>query len=128
MRLISSLFLLNSILLLLASCTADVLPEPVALPCDGETPTYEADVREIIERTCSYSGCHLGGGGDIYANYADLLPNLESGLFRQRVIDRKDDAVFGMPPNYAPADREQDLTEAELMTITCWLDAGFPEE
>ncbi len=127
MRFFLSLLLLNLFLFFLASCTTDELPEPVALPCEGTTPTYEADVREIIERTCAYSGCHLGGGGDIYASYDDLLSNLESGLFRQRVIDRKDDPTFGMPPNYAPADREQDLTAEELMTITCWLDAGFPE-
>lgn len=127
MRFFSSLFLLNGILFFLAACTSDELPEPVILPCDGVMPTYEADVREIVERTCAYSGCHLGGAPGIYDSYSGLLPNLESGLFRQRVIERRDDPTAGMPPNYAPTDRAQDLTEDELMIITCWLDAGFPE-
>jgi len=127
MRLIASFLAVCCVLFLVAACTADELPEPVALPCDGVMPTYEADVREIVERTCAYSGCHLGGAPGIYDSYAGLLPDLESGLFRQRVIDRKDDPVFGMPPNYAPADREVDLTADEIMIITCWLDAGFPE-
>ncbi|WP_157472473.1 hypothetical protein [Neolewinella persica] len=115
-------------LLIISSCTSDVLPEPVILPCDGETPTYEADVRDIIERSCAYSGCHLGGAPGIYDSYLGLISDLESGLFRQRVIDVRDDATIGMPPNYAPQDRPEDLTEEELIIITCWLDAGFPEQ
>ncbi|MEM9928759.1 MAG: hypothetical protein AAF840_02970 [Bacteroidota bacterium] len=127
MRFTTSFSSLCFALFLTAACTADQLPEPVVLPCDGVTPTYEADVREIVERTCAYSGCHLGGAPGIYDSYQGLLPDLESGLFRQRVIDRKDDPVFGMPPNYAPSDREVDLTAAEIMLITCWLEAGHPE-
>ena len=114
-------------LMIVSSCTSDVLPEPVVLPCDGDIPTYESNVREIIEQTCAYSGCHLGGAPGIYDSYQGLVSDLESGLFRQRVIDVRDDATIGMPPNYAPQDRPEDLTEEELMIITCWLDAGFPE-
>ncbi len=110
------------------ACTSDALPEPVALPCDGVTPTYEADVREIVEQTCAYSGCHLGGAPGVYDSYQGLLPSLESGLFRQRVISSKDDPNVGMPPNYAPEGRAEDLTPEQLMIITCWLDAGYPEQ
>ncbi len=109
------------------ACTTDALPEPVALPCDGLTPTYEADVREIVERTCAYSGCHLGGARGLYNNYQGLLPDIENGGFRQRVISMKDDPVGGMPPNYAPEGRDEDLTEEELKIINCWLEAGHPE-
>jgi hypothetical protein len=115
-------------LLVVPSCTSDILPEPIILPCDGETPTYEANVREIVERTCAYSGCHLGGAPGLYDSYQGLVSDLESGLFRQVVIDLRDDPAEGMPPDYAPQDRPKDLTEDELMTITCWLDAGYPEE
>lgn len=114
-------------LLVVSSCTADVLPEPVIPTCDGETPTYETNVRDIIERTCAYSGCHLGGAPGVYDSYEGLLSDLESGIFRQRVIDIRDDATLGMPPNYSPQDRAEDLSDEELMIITCWLDAGFPE-
>jgi hypothetical protein len=109
------------------ACTSDALAEPLALPCDGVTPTYDNEVREIVERTCAYSGCHLGGAPGIYDSYEGLLPVVESGLFRQRVIVSKDDPNVGMPPNYAPEGRAEDLTADELMIITCWLDAGHPE-
>jgi len=128
MRVFWSLSLLFSFLLLFENCTTDALPEPVDLPCDGETPTYESDIREIVERTCAYSGCHLGGAPGLYNEYEGLLSNLESGLFRQRVIEIREDATLGMPPDYAPDGRAKRLTEDELMLITCWLEAGYPEE
>lgn len=114
-------------LIFLDACTTDALPEPVALPCDGAAPTYEGEVRMIIEETCAYSGCHLGGAPGIYDSYSGLLSDLESGLFRQRVISSKDNPTIGMPPNYAPSGRAEDLTPEQLMIITCWLDAGYPE-
>lgn len=119
--------LLAGTIFFLDACTTDALPEPIALPCDGVSPTYEADVREIVERTCAYSGCHLGGAPGVYDDYGGLLSDLESGRFRQRVISAKDNPTLGMPPNYAPNGRAEDLTAAELMVITCWLDAGYPE-
>lgn len=112
----------------LDACTTDALAEPVPLPCDGVIPTYEADVREIVERTCAYSGCHLGGAPGIYDNYQGLLSDLENGSFRQRVISNRDNPTIGMPPDYAPDGRAEDLTADELMIITCWLDAGYPEQ
>lgn len=128
MRYFWSLSLLYVFLLVQVSCTSDVLPEPVALPCDGETPTYVADVQEIIERTCAYSGCHLGGAPGVYDSYSGLLSALENGEFRSRVINARDNPTIGMPPDYAPDDRPKNLTEDELMVITCWLDAGYPQE
>lgn len=109
------------------SCTTDTLPEPTPTPCDNVMPTYTTNIRPIIEESCSYSGCHLGGAPGLYDNYGGLLADLESGLFRQRVLLRKDDPNVGMPPDYAPEDRPKDLTDEELILIECWLEAGYPE-
>lgn len=113
--------------LLIGSCTADALPEPTPTPCDNVMPTYNVDIRPIIEESCAYSGCHLGGAPGLYDNYGGLLSDLESGLFRQRVLLRKEDPNVGMPPDYAPDDRPKDLTDDELVLIECWLEAGYPE-
>lgn len=115
------------IVFVLGACTTDALPEPIVTSCDNAMPTYAVDVRLIIEESCAYSGCHLGGAPGLYDTYGGLLPDLESGLFRQRVLLRRNDPNVGMPPDYSPADRPQDLTEDELVVIECWLDAGFPE-
>lgn len=118
--------LFGTFLLIQASCTSDVLPEPVMLPCDGETPTYAINVQEIIEQTCAYSGCHLGGAPGVYDSYNGLLSDLENGQFRNRVINARDNPTLGMPPDYAPQDRPRNLTDEQLAIITCWLDAGYP--
>ncbi|MEM9837339.1 MAG: hypothetical protein AAF828_12600 [Bacteroidota bacterium] len=115
------------LLFLLVRCTTDELPMPEPTDCADLTPTYELDIRPIIENSCAYSECHLGGAPGVYDSYDGLLGNLESGLFRERVITLRDDEVNGMPPNYAPADRPQELTEDEFNLIACWLDAGFPQ-
>ncbi|MEL6140508.1 MAG: hypothetical protein AAFQ37_09145 [Bacteroidota bacterium] len=115
------------LILLLNSCTADELPEPDPADCNGPTPTYEMDIRPIIEASCAYSGCHLGGAPGVYNSYANLLPDLESGLIAEKVIDLASDPTFGMPPNYAPEDRPRDLTPQQLILFDCWLQGGFPE-
>lgn len=121
----SSLLLLG-VLTVALGCTSDQLPEPEEAVCGNDPITYDNDIAGIVERSCAYSGCHLGSAPGIYDDYDGVLPVLESGLFRQRVIEQRMDPNTGMPPNFAPADRPQDLTERELEMITCWLEAGFP--
>jgi hypothetical protein len=110
-----------------AGCTNDSLPEPTEIPCDDINPTYEADIRPIVETSCAYSGCHLGTAPGLYDSYEGLLSQIDAGSFRERTITMKADPNLGMPPNYAPADRPEDLTEDELRMIECWLDAGHPQ-
>ena len=113
---------------LFVGCSADALPEPVEMPCTGESFTYEADIRPIVERTCAYSGCHLGGAPGVYNNYEGLLPQLTSGSFQQRVVQQRDNPNVGMPPDYAPDGRPKNLTPEELEMISCWLEDGHPRE
>lgn len=119
---------LTVLLLCLGSCTNDALPQPSEVACPDQELTYEQDIRPIIEESCAYSGCHLGGAPGLYNNYDGLLQDLEDGSFRDRVITQRADPNVGMPPNYSPADRPEDLTEEELSIINCWLEAGFPRE
>jgi hypothetical protein len=109
------------------ACTTDSLPEPAVGECDNIEPTYTQDIRPIIENSCAYSGCHLDGSDGNFQSFAGLRPYLEDGSFRIRVISERADGIRGMPPNYAPDGRPQDLTTEELELITCWLAAGFPE-
>lgn len=119
--------LLAALVLLCAACTADQLPEPQVGGCDNIEPTYTQDIRPIIERSCSYSGCHLDGSSGNFQTFTGLRLYLEDGSFRNRVISLREDEVLGMPPDYAPSDRPKDLTSEELELVTCWLAAGFPE-
>ena len=109
------------------SCTTDQLPEPEPGDCDNVTATYTDDIQAIIEETCAYSSCHLGAAPGVYNSYAGILPVLQSGEFRNRVIDMRSDPTVGMPPDDVPNGRRSDLSQAEIDLINCWLEAGFPE-
>ena len=112
------------------SCSRDTV-DPPENNCE-ETISYENGVKEIIDATCAYSGCHDGAGGigpNNYNTYAGMLVHLQSGSFENRVIDQQDNPTFGMPPDMSiyPQSLVDDLTEEQLNIITCWLEAGFPE-
>lgn len=111
------------------ACTADELPEPPpGIDCDQIEVNYDLNIKELIERSCTYSGCHLDIAPGRYTSYEGLLDNLEKGKFAQRVLTLRADPILGMPPNNAPEGRPKDLTETELNLIRCWLDKGFPEK
>jgi hypothetical protein len=116
-------------LLAYSGCTSDQLPEPmVASTCTDTIPAYDPQVRQIIEESCAYSGCHLDGTAPgVYDSYQGVLPNIESGAFRTRVLELKDDPNQGMPPDYAPEGRPKDLTQEQRDLLECWLDSGYPE-
>lgn len=116
------------LLTLMPACTSDQLPEPVFLAaCDTTQASYSVNIKEIVDRSCAYSGCHVEASIGNFLTYEDMLPRLKNGSMRQRVINLRDDPIVGMPPNYAPAERPQRLSEAELVLFECWLEAGFPE-
>jgi hypothetical protein len=113
----------------LPACTSDQLPEPMVLAvCDTLQATYDTNVKEIIDRTCAYSGCHIDASIGNFLTYQGMRGRLETGSIRNRVISLRHDPTVGMPPDYGPADRPVDLTQEELEIIQCWLDAGFPKE
>ena len=95
--------------------------------CGVEEPTYTVDIKEIIDLSCAYSGCHLDSSPGRFDSYSGLLPYLQDNTFRQRVLIQRGDPTTGMPPNFAPSGRPINLTSEELMIIECWLNAGFPE-
>ena len=105
------------------SCTAEELPR-ISPPvnCVGVETSYEFNVRQIIDNSCAYAGCHPE-----YDSYERLLPVLQDGSFRSRVITLRSDDNIGMPPQYAPGDRPQSLSEEEVDILECWLSSDFPK-
>ncbi|MEM6377643.1 MAG: hypothetical protein AAF705_05500 [Bacteroidota bacterium] len=101
--------------LILNTCTLDELIRPRQTSCDDIVTSYELNIRQIVDNTCAYSGCHPD-----YTDYQGILPVLEDGSFRSRVLKLKADPNLGMPPDYAPATRQKDLNEEQINLITCW--------
>ncbi len=127
MNLLKIFPVLCGLAILLFQCAADKLPPPDDGNCGSLQPTYENGVKEIINRSCAYDGCHLNSAPGVFNSYNGLLSVLNSGKFRQRVIVLRGDDITGMPPDNAPDGKPKDLTEDELEIISCWLEADFPE-
>lgn len=120
-------FVFLCLLVFVSSCTSDKLPEPAESNCGTLVPTYNNEIKPIIDQGCAYSGCHLDNAPGQYDTYAGMIAVLENNKFRTRVINERADGTKGMPPDFSPADRPKDLTDQQIELIDCWLQAGFPE-
>ena len=113
-----------AILAVLAGCNYDqIMRDPDRLDCEAVQFTYAAQVREIINRNCAYSGCHDGISGNPgnFMTYGGLVSRISNGQFESRVLLARD-----MPPSDATGPTE--LTQDELNDLTCWIEQGYPEE
>ena len=114
MKNIASLITLSFILVFIfESCKENTL-EP---ECDGSMPTYDADVKALIDDNCTNAACHASGSprGDFTA-FATLKPDLDNGKFEERVLTKQN-----MPKGSAT------LTQAQLNMLQCWVESGYPE-
>ncbi|MCO6489457.1 MAG: hypothetical protein J5I98_13615 [Phaeodactylibacter sp.] len=112
------------------SCVNDQLPEPM-LPesCMDSIPTYEGSIKAIVDNSCAYSGCHLDGSAPgVYTTYGGLVGVVQSGRFKEKVVDLRGDPNLGMPPAFSPEGRPKELSQAEFELIQCWLENSFPEK
>ena len=122
--------LFGTVSLINQGCNADML-EPLE-GCESLAQSYEGQVKDIIDQTCAYSGCHDGAGGIApgnYRSYEGLRAILQNGTFVERTIDQRENPSLGMPPDQTvyPESNQDDLSELQLEIITCWIQNGFPE-
>ncbi|MCB0430858.1 MAG: hypothetical protein H6546_08365 [Chitinophagales bacterium] len=97
----------------LSSCSKKKLT-PV---CDGTQPTYDNGVATIISGTCMGSKCHSSGSknGDL-TTYAKMKTYLTNGAFNKQVMETQN-----MP-------KGSSLSQAQLNTLQCWVENGYPEK
>ena len=125
-----AIYFLLACCLTFASCSADQLEPPGA--CETMSPTYESNVKSIIDQTCAYGGCHDGAGGigpGDYTSFAGLEQDINSGNFTERTINLRENPSRGMPPNNStyPESQQDDMSAIQLEIIKCWIQNGFPE-
>ncbi len=125
-----------ALIIILEACNADVVTPSVG--CDSFETKYISDdpnvatVKDIIDQTCAYSGCHDGAGGigpGDYNKFSRIVQDIENGSFAARVITQRDNPSLGMPPDKSvyPQSLQDSLSQIQLEIITCWLQDGFPE-
>ncbi|HAD14404.1 MAG TPA: hypothetical protein DCF33_18435 [Saprospirales bacterium] len=97
-----------ALMMVLDSCRKDKAEN---IECDGSNPTYDGQIRAIINSNCASNSCHPG-----YSSYEGLEGILQNGRFEREVlIDQT------MP-------RNGNLSAGELSKIKCWVENGFPED
>ncbi len=92
-------------------------------PCDAHIATYDGDVKAIINNSCTTSNCHSGADGNPnleadaidFTNFAGMDRVLSDSAFIKQVLIEK------TMPVGSPLEAEQ------IEILTCWKDAGFPE-
>ncbi|MCH8904063.1 MAG: hypothetical protein IIA45_09140 [Bacteroidetes bacterium] len=107
--------LFASMLLVSVSCKK---PDLLIPNCDLSNPTYDSDIKTIIDSYCTGGICHDAGSkrGD-FTNYATMFPFLTADKFEERVLVLQD----------MPRGRSKVLTQEEIDKIQCWVDNGYPE-
>lgn len=78
--------------------------------CDGSSPTYNADIKTIINSSCTKSGCHPS-----FSSYSGIRFYLNNGAFSKYVLENQ-----SMPKGGS-------LSHSELDKLQCWHDNGYPE-
>ncbi len=110
------------------SCNKQLPEDMSSIACDTLQLSYNAGIKDIINTSCAYSGCHKNGDapGD-FSTYQGMSSRLDNGTFFNRVVTEKDNPPRRMPPVYTTSGHPAELTTAELNMIHCWLLDNYPE-
>lgn len=84
--------------------------------CDGTSFTYTNAIKSIVDANCALSGCHNGSTSlPDFTSYAGIKANASGAASRTR--------AGSMPP----ASSGRELSDEQINTIKCWVEAGAPE-
>jgi len=115
----SLLLLVVCLTFFFAACSKD--PD-TNIDCTGLTPTYNADIKPILDASCAISGCHdaiTQQNGYDFSNYESAKAGSQGGRFLG-AIQHKSDFV-AMPYNLPK------LSDDKIQQLTCWVETGSPE-
>ncbi len=117
MQFVQKFLILLTFSLLIFSCSRDKVMD---VECDDtDYPTYDQEIKGLINATCAYTGCHSSGFGQgDYTSYETLSGEVGTTFLTE--IRNGD-----MPPDFA--DGPKVLTEAEIMAFECWAQGGYLE-
>ena len=115
-----SIFVALLMIGLAVSCKDDDTPDGV--DCAGLTPTYNNDIKSILDTSCAKSGCHnsadLANNMDL-STYASAMPISQQPRFLGAINHQ---SGFIAMPQDAPK-----LSNDKIELLTCWVENGSPE-
>lgn len=90
--------------------------------CTGTTPTYTANIKAIMDKDCATSGCHSSSAkrsGYDLSSYVGVSAAGKSQAFLGAIQHKS--GYSKMPKG------ESKLSDADVKTITCWVQNNMPE-
>ncbi len=87
---------------------------PDGINCSTVPARFATDVNPIIQTRCAVAGCHAAGS----TNGRGPLTSYD--LIKNAAVEIKSAVVSGFMP------QGSSLTPAEIKAISCWVDAGAP--
>ena len=113
-----SLLVLGTLAAVLSAQKTSSAAEPAV------TPTFTKDVAPILYASCA--GCHRPGevAPMSLLSYDDVRPWAKS--IRKKVTSREM-PPWGADPHYGKFKDDRSLSDAQIQTITAWVDAGAPK-
>jgi len=110
MKKLTALIGLALLTLAYSSCKKENGGDKLIPSCDGSHPTYQGEIKAILDTKCGSSNCHPN-----YTNYDGLRSILEGGDLRREVLVDQT-----MP-------KGSSLSQSQINLIQCWANDGFPE-
>ena len=83
--------------------------------CTAISAKFSTDIAPLVKNKCATAGCHDAGtsaGGTVLETYTQIA-GVSARIYQRCVIDKT-------MPTSGP------LSTSELATITCWVNAGTP--
>lgn len=103
------------IIVLINACKKDSENNDPTVDCSTISTTFSANVSPLISSGCAKSGCHASGS----TNGPGALTNYTQ-IYNSRAAIRS-----AVSSGYMPQDATFSATQKA--TITCWIDAGAPQ-
>lgn len=91
--------------------------------CTGATPTYEKDVKAILDKSCAFNGCHSA------TKPAD---NIDLSTYAKVKTEAAKPAFLGSIEHASGYEKMPQggtkLSDATIKTIACWIQNGYLEK
>jgi hypothetical protein len=109
-----------SVLMFNQSCKKETTPQ--TFDCAGVAPTYNGEIKAILNASCATQGCHSASSnaaGRNYSTYSAAKSNASSDAFLGSIQHLS--GYSAMPKGASK------LSDANIKLLSCWKQNGFPE-
>ena len=94
----------------------------ITYDCTGLTPTYNNDIKAIMNASCALSGCH-----DASSREAGINLSSYAVVKAESANDRFLGSIEHQASYRAMPEGESKLPQASIQKIYCWIQNGAPE-